>query len=167
MSQITPSQILRDHLALSEEAKADRPRKLGLFILFISIALIVGSFVLLMGAKTNAIGVLLTATSIMTGLIFTMAMRFWERSLDARSDPDLLFDTARRTTIDDMRTLLLWTVFAGILSTAYLSALVIFIGTGTANEYGTAVAAGLITYQLLYVGRALLSLYSSSYTLRK
>ncbi|ANP73540.1 hypothetical protein [Cryobacterium arcticum] len=167
MNQITPLQVVRDHLALSPQFKNERPRKLGVFIVLVFIATAVAATVWLLGIETDAMGSLLTATSIMTGLVFTMAMRFWERSLDARSDPDLIFDEKRRNTLDDMKTLLLWTVFAGIVSTAFLAGVAINVGAAKASAWTTGVAAGLISYQLLYVSRALLSLYSSSYTLRR
>ena len=167
MSQITPARVVLDHLALTPQARPDRKVKLGLFVALAAASVVVGLTVGIAGIRTNGIAGLLTATSIMTGLVFTMAMRFWERSLDARSDPDMIFDHKRRNTTDDMRTLLLWTVFAGMVSTAWLGALAIVVGTQHADAWATGVAAGLVTYQLLYVGRSLVSLYSASYTLRR
>jgi hypothetical protein len=166
VSQITSLQLVRDHLA---NTPALAPKRRALIAAALACALgaaLVGIIVGQLGVRTNAIGALLTATSIMTGLTFTMALRFWERSIDARSNPDLIFDTERKAVLDTMRTLLLWTVLAGILSTTWLSGLAIFVGTGAAEPYATGIAAGLIAYQLIYVLRSLLSLYWASYTLR-
>lgn len=167
MSQITPTQVVRDHLALDSDVPSQKTRSIAVFAFGLVFAALVGVGVWLLGIETNANGALLTATSIMTGLVFTMTMRFWERSLDARSDPDLLFDAPRRTTIDTMRTMLLWTVFAGIASTAWLAVLALVYGTGSSPAWPTGVSAGLVTYQMFYVVRSLLALYSASYTLRK
>lgn len=167
MSQITPTQVVRDHLSLDSDEPGEKARSVVVFLAGVVLAAAVGVVVWLLGVETNANGALLTATSIMTGLVFTMTMRFWERSIDARSDPDLLFDAPRRTTIDTMRTMLLWTVFAGVLSTAWFVGIALFFGTEKTPAWPTGVSAALVTYQLFYVVRALLALYSASYTLRK
>lgn len=166
MSQITSLQVVRDHLSPRAGDARKRRNSIGIAAAMLVGAVAAGVAVWQLGVETNAIGGLLTATSIMTGLTFTMAMRFWERSIDARSDPNLIFDEERKAVLDGMRTLLLWTVLAGILSTSWLAALAIFVGTGTACAWATGIAAGAVTYQLLYVLRSLLSLYWASYTLR-
>jgi hypothetical protein len=165
MSQITSLQIVRDHLAItpgSPKPALNVGLEIGIFVIGAG----AGVLVWLLGIETRAAGVLLTATSIMTGLTFTMAMRFWERSLDARSNPDFVFDNERKQVLDSMRTLLLWTVLAGILSTGWLAALALVLGDHAAAAWSTGVSAGLVAYLLLNVLRSLLSLYWSSYTLR-
>ncbi|RFA07947.1 hypothetical protein B7R54_01000 [Subtercola boreus] len=165
MSQITSFQIVRDHLGLAPGVPR-RGIRLWLELAILVAAVVVSVVVLCMAVRTNAVGALLTATSIMTGLTFTMAMRFWERSIDARSNPDLIFDEERKSVLDNMRTLLLWTVLAGLASTSWLAGLAIFVGTSAADPWATAVAAGLVAYQLLYVLRSIVELYWASYTLR-
>ena len=96
-----------------------------------------------------------------------MTMYFWQRSVDARSDPDLLFDAPRRNLLDTMRTMLLWTTLAGVVSTAWFAGLLIVFGTGDSPGWSTGVSVGLLVYQFYYVLRSLLALYSASYTLRK
>lgn len=167
MNQITPTQVVRDHLALDSDVAGETRRNVFGFVVGLMLAAGVGVAVWLSCLTTDANGALLAATSIMTGLVFTMAMRFWERSLDARADPDLLFDAPRRNVLDTMRTTLLWTVFAGITSTAWFAALALVYGTATSPAWVTGISAGLVTYQLFYVVRALLALYSASYTLRR
>ncbi len=95
------------------------------------------------------------------------AIQFLNRSRDARSDPDLLFDAPRRTASDTMLAMLLWTVFAGIASIAWFAALGLVYGTGSVPAWATGVSAGLVAYQMFYVVRSLLALYSASSTLRK
>jgi hypothetical protein len=166
MSQITSLQVVRDHLALTPGNESRRSPSLWIEAGILSLSALVGVVVWLMGIETDAIGGLLTATSIMTGLTFTMAMRFWERSIDARSNPDLIFDEERKAVLDNMRTLLLWTVLAGMVSTTWLAGLAIFVGSGAVSAWATGIAAGLVAYLLLYVLRSLLELYWASYTLR-
>jgi len=119
-----------------------------------------------LSATTSAAAGLLTATSILTGLTFTMALRFWERSLDARSNVELIFDEERKEVLDSMRTALLWTVLSGVVSTAWLAGMLLVMGIGPAAIWATSLAAGLVFYQLLNVVRSIFSLYGASYTLR-
>ena len=165
MSQITSLQIVRDHLSITPNAPK-RAVNVALEASIVLVAATAGVVVWLLGIETRAAGVLLTATSIMTGLTFTMAMRFWERCLDARSNPDLIIDEERKQVLDSMRTILLWTVLAGILSTAWLAGLALVLGDRAAAAWSTGLSAALVAYQLLYVLRSLISLYWSSYTLR-
>jgi drug/metabolite transporter (DMT)-like permease len=131
------------------------------------LGLIGAALVALRGCGTDATGALLSATSILTGLIFTMAMRFWERSIDIRDDPNAFLNPERVGTIDRMRSQLIWTVLCGIVSTSWLAGMALTTGNAVSTVWAAAVAAGLIVYQLAQVGVALLSLYAASYTLRK
>lgn len=159
------AQIIPDHLGLRQPQKARR-RGIAAAFLCILFAVAAGVTVWLLAIETTALGALLTATSIMTGLTFTMAMRFWERSIDARSNPDLVFNTERLDTLDSMRTTLLWTVLAGLISTTWLAGAALSIGSNLSAAWVSGVSAALVAYQLAYVFRSLISLYAASYSLR-
>lgn len=165
MSPITSLQLVRDHLSITP-GSSRRSLSIWLEVGIFGAAVVVGVVVWLLGIETTGAPALLTATSIMTGLTFTMAMRFWERSLDARSNPDLIFDKERKEVLDSMRTVLLWTVLAGVVSTGWLAAVAINVGSQPLAAASTGISAGLVAYQMLYVLRSLLSLYWASYTLR-
>lgn len=159
------SRLLPDHLGLKQPADV-RNKSVATALLCFILAVMAGVIIWLLGIETTALGALLTATSIMTGLTFTMAMRFWERSIDARSDPDVVFNTERLNTLDSMRTTLLWTVLAGLISTAWLAGAALVIGSNFSAAWVSGVSAAFVTYQLSYVLRSLLALYAASYTLR-
>jgi hypothetical protein len=121
--------------------------------------------VLIFRTCISAVAGLLTATSILTGLTFTMALRFWERSIDARSDPDALADGYRLQVLDKMRTHLIWTVMVGVVATAFLALCLIF-AVGPLNPQLSFIAAFLVTYQVLLVGGALFRFSELAYYLR-
>jgi hypothetical protein len=166
MSQITPLQILRDHMSLEPGGEDRLPGQAALAALSVLVALVAAGLVIHFHVRSTGLGALLTATSIMTGLSFSMALRFWEKSIDARSDPNIIFDDERRNVLDTMRTLLLWTVLSGVVSSAWLAGVVLVAGSDPATTWASAVGAGAVSYQLTYVLRSLVALYSAAYTLR-
>ena len=165
MSPITSIQLVRDHLSLGPQYEGRRAGSILLALLPIALAAGVAIAVIMLGISSTGIGALLTATSIMTGLTFTMALRFWERSLDARSNEDMMYEN-KRFILDHMRTLLLWTVVSGVISSGWLAAVALIAGKDPATPWASGVAAALVSYQLFYVFRSLVSLYSASYNQR-
>lgn len=161
MTLLHPSRILRDQFTRPRDGKSGRRAPSWLQGLWILLATGVGFSLWLGDVATVAVGALLTATSIMTGLTFTMAMRFWERRVDARSDPDIMFDLQRVNLLDAMSTHLLWTVVAGILSTAWLAGAALVSGSSVA-PWASGIAGGLFAYQLMLVLHGLVKLYSAA-----
>ena len=129
-------------------------------------AVVYGIVVWLTHSHLTGFPALLTATSILTGLIFTMALRFWERSIDARVDPVLAVNGNMLRLLDNLRTHLVWTVFIGVLSTAWLASLAIFV-VQAAPLWASAVATALFIYQVTLVAGSLLQFYEASYSLRR
>jgi hypothetical protein len=135
-------------------------------------ALIVALLVVALHVEVSAVAPLLTATSIMTGLTFTMALRFWERSVDARRDPFLATDGERLALLDDMRTHLVWTVLVGVISTAWLALMVLFADTAPPKwlsvgpTLGAVGASALVIYLVTLVGGVLVQFYTAGYALR-
>lgn len=148
-----------------------RPRRLQWALLAVPVAS--GLAVGLVGVTSAPIAALLTATSILTGLTFTMALRMWERSIDARRDPFVATDGPRLELLDTMRTHLVFTVVIGVVATGWLALFALFSETpppawlaSWGNRVGIVVAAGLVTYQIALVGGALLQFYRASFDLR-
>jgi len=131
----------------------------------VATATIPAALVFVFSVKIPVLSGLLTATSILTGLTFTMALRFWERSIDARTNAGTLADGPRLQVLDKMRAHLVWTVLVGVAGTAFLALGVIFTAT-TPSVWLSAVAAFLVIYQVLLVGGALLRFYELAYVLR-
>jgi len=111
--------------------------------------------------STIAVGAVLTATSIITGLTFTMAMRFWERRIDISMAPQTAGYLERKALVDELGTHLIWTVLVGVASTAW-SAFGALVSGPNLAVWATAVCAIFLSYQLLMVSEALLKLYTSS-----
>jgi hypothetical protein len=134
-------------------------------ILFAALATVPTIVVLVRDVRVAAAAGLLTATAILTGLTFTMAMRFWERSIDARSDPDYIADGRRLYILDKMRAHLVWTVLTGVTATGYLALSLVF-SAAASPVWSSAIMTFLVCYQVLLVGGALLRFYEMSYLLR-
>lgn len=161
MTLLHPTRIFRDQFTRPANIGIGRRVPSLLQSLWVITAAAVGLALWVNNVSTIAVGALLTATSIMTGLTFTMAMRFWERRVDARSDPDIMFDLKRVDLLDAMSTHLLWTVIAGILCTAWLAGAALVSGTSVA-DWASGIAGGLFSYQLMLVLHGLVKLYSAA-----
>lgn len=131
--------------------------QMGLVLLSVA----VGIFIFCLAVRTVSVGSILTATSIITGLTFTMAMRFWEKRIEITSAPQVAGFTERRAIIIDSGTHLIWTVLVGVSCTAW-TAFAAMVSGDNISPWATAVCAGLLSYQLLLVALALLKLYTSS-----
>lgn len=120
-------------------------------------------------------GPLLTATSILTGFTFSMAVVFWNKTIDARRDPRFSTSGAALNEIDGMRTHLIFTVGIGV-ATVLTTTLYLIFGSldpdagsllaGVA-AVGSAVAAGLVVYLITLVVASLYRFNRAVYTLRR
>ena len=108
---------------------------------------------------------LLTATSILTGFTFAMAMQMWKQSLDARRDTRYAFDPDALELLDLMRTRLVWTVWVGVLSSTWLAGVWMFT-VSQPDRWALAVSAFLFIYQVVLVGTALWRFHAAAITLR-
>ena len=166
MSPLGPRLLLRDQFGTSRNLEGSPwSRVVWSEVVLAGLAAVPAVAVVTLAAQVVAVAGLLTATSILTGLTYTMALRFWERSIDARSDPIYLADGQRLYVIDKMRAHLVWTVLVGVVATGYLGLAVIFV-SGAAPVWSSAVMTFLVLYQVILVGGALLRFYELSYLLR-
>lgn len=131
--------------------------EIGLFVL----SLVPGGVLFWLQVSTIAVSAVLTATSIITGLTFTMAMKFWEKRIDITTAPQTAGYLQRKALVDELGTHLIWTVLVGVASTTW-SAFGALVSGQSLAVWATAVCATLLSYQLLMVGEALLKLYTSS-----
>ena len=159
MTVLNPTEIFRGQFTKARPLswKSIRWPEIALF----AVALLPGALMLWQDVRTIAVGAVLTATSIITGLTFTMAMRFWERRIDISSAKQTAGYLQRKTLVDEMGTHLIWTVLVGVASTAW-AAFGALVSGANLEPWATAVCATLLTYQLLMVAEALLKLYTSS-----
>lgn len=159
MTVLNPTEIFRGQFTRTRAVsfRTIRWAEIGLF----GLALLVGTAIFLLDVSTIAVGAVLTATSIITGLTFTMAMRFWERKIDISSAPQTAGYLQRKELVDELGTHLIWTVLVGVVSTAWTAFGALVSGESLA-VWATAVCATFLSYQLLMVAEALLKLYTSS-----
>lgn len=128
-------------------------------------AAVIAGIAWLVQARIGNVAPLLTATSILTGFTFTMAVKFWDRSISARSNPAEALDGKLIKSLDHARTHLIWTVAVGVAATAVLALVAIFVHW-SAPLWVTPIVAFLVMYQLTLVIGALVQFYEASYTLR-
>lgn len=107
----------------------------------------------------------LTATSILTGFTFAMAMQMWKSSLDARRDERYAFDPIVLSTLDEMRTRLVWAVAVGVGSSVWLAGLWLFTVDQPAR-WALAIGTFLFVYQVTLVVDALRTFHAAAITLR-
>lgn len=159
MTVLSPTEIFRGQFTKSRPIswRVIRWKEIGLFAL----SLVPGGVMIWQQVSTIAVGAVLTATSIITGLTFTMAMRFWEKRVDITAAPQTAGYLERKAVVDELGTHLIWTVLVGVASTAW-SAFGALVSGQNLAVWATAVCATLLTYQLLMVVEALLKLYTSS-----
>lgn len=119
------------------------------------------------GTRMTTASGLLTATSILTGLTFSMTTTFWSRSVDARRDPNYATNGPVLNTLDRSRDHLMWTVFVGVVAAGALAMTSIFAGgTKGAPVPVTALCAALVIYLVTLVGVALQRFAEAALTLR-
>jgi hypothetical protein len=128
-------------------------------------AVVVGGFSAGVGIHLSSPAGLLTATSILTGITFSMATTFWTKSIEARRRPDQALNSRVLDELDTTRTHLIWTVAVGVTATALLALISVFWPSGAPIAV-SAVAAALIIYMLTMVGMALHRFYVTSIILR-
>lgn len=135
-------------------------------ILLATPALAVGAVVIVRSVHLTNLAGLLTATSILTGLTFSMATTFWTKSIEARRRPDQALNERILTSLDETRTHLVWTVVIGLAATAALALISVFSPGGSAPVWVSAIAAALVIYMLTLVGAALHKFYVTAFILR-
>ncbi len=162
MSLVSPLQLPRDVFARGPHGTHPN----WLHVLLPLPALGAVGAVVLLRPSAFPVAAMLTATSILTGLTFTMALRFWEKSIDARRDPNIASDGARLDLLDRMRAHLVWTVLIGVISTFVLALVAIFASPADVPVPIFASATFLVVYQISLVGGALIEFYRASYDLR-
>lgn len=99
------------------------------------------------GTLTTSSAALLTATSILTGATFSMAVVFWNKSIDARRDPRLTVSSKVLSLLDRVRTHLIYTVMIGAGAVGLLVVNAIF-GEHLKSFSGllVAVTSGMVFY---------------------
>lgn len=173
MSLMPPSQLLRDQFTVTERTPAvvRRPRWLQIWLAVPAVTL--GVLVGVLQVRHTTTGPLFLVTGILLGLTTNLALRFWERSVDARKDPVLAMDGQRLALLDRMRTHLVWTVVVGATSTIWLLVMAVLAETpppswlSFAPNVGVVGASSLVMYQITLVAGALLEFYEASYSLRQ
>lgn len=163
MTAVSILQVARDNFS----RKPDTEGVIGLLRLQVSAiasSVAVGVIVWLTGGTLPPSDALLTATAILTGITFTMALRFSERSIDSRRDPFTSIDGAALNFIDNMRSLLVWITGVGVCSTLVLALTTLY--SQPIYPVVVFVAVALFVYTLLLVMASLYLLHVSTYQLR-
>lgn len=122
----------------------------------LAVALLAGTAGVRLGLVAGA---LLTATSILTGFTFSMAVVFWNKTIDARRDPRFSTSADALNEIDTMRVHLIYTVGVGVATVLITTLYLLFSGLdprpgdflNAVAAAGTSVAAGLVVYLITLV----------------
>ncbi|MCM0619824.1 hypothetical protein [Nocardioides bruguierae] len=120
------------------------------FVWLLGPAGIVCGLVLALEVQLVAAAPLLTATSILTGLTFSMTTTLWSRNIDARRDPDIALHAEKLSMLDGMLNHLIEAVMAGMAATAALVVTIIFWGSDV-PPLVSAIDAFLLIHLLCHV----------------
>lgn len=148
MSLISPTRVLHDQFIEQRRVKK-------LEFVWLLPAVLVSGFTFGRGIELQNAALMLTATSILTGLTFSMSTTFWGKAIDARHDPKRALDPLVLDVLDRNLNHLLWTVGVGVLATGVLAVTALFSGVGGVPPLVTAVVALLVVYLVTLVGVAL------------
>lgn len=165
MSLVSPHQLLRDVFIESPRGPKRRWRKSALA--YIVPALLAGAAGWRFGIESTSPEAILAALAILTGVTFAMAVTFWDRSVQARSDPNMATNAIRLRVIDHMKGHLIYTVVIGVLATGILMVVTLFLEASLPlPSWLAAIVAGTSIYEVTLVGAALVEFYRASYDLR-
>lgn len=130
-------------------------------VVLILISLGLGILTYCFNIATKNIGDLLTASSIITGLTFAMAMMFWERRVAHGMEAQTTGYEDRNQIIVSVSIHLIWTVMVGVICTACL-AYAALVSDSEVWVILTSISAALLSYQFMLVAEALVKLYNSA-----
>ena len=170
MNGIPVLRILRDQFYSEAPVEIERPGLRRLQFLWLAMAILVGGASFFLGPVQNGMSSVLAANAIFTALSVTMAMFFWPRAVNLKSDADLM-SSPLRWYIYRLTTQLFWTVVVGIVATGL--ALIHLAGSGRSlcgcglGHALLAVCIGLTVYQVLLIAESAFVLYGATYWLPK
>lgn len=149
LSTKSPLRVPLDAFTEVRPSGARRPR--WLHIAAVSPALLVVYGVLQTGSELASGSALLSAISILTGFMFSMAMVFWSKSVDARRDPQWYNRPETLNFLDWMRSHLIFTTFVGVVAAILATLLEVFQDALQGSVVMSSMVAGATTYLLTLV----------------
>jgi hypothetical protein len=157
-------EILKEQFYSKAPATIARP---GISILQIIWLLLAGLFGVgygLFATDADAGASILAANAVFTALSITMAMFFWPRAINIKSDAEFnLLD--ERHHVYRLTTQLFWTVLVGIVATGLAVVQLVLPSGGVWDVVGTVTSAasvGLTVYQVLLLGQSVFRLYAAT-----
>jgi hypothetical protein len=164
-------QIVRDQFFSKAPKSIAREGLSYVQFVWLLTSVLVGAAYGFFGSASDAGASVLAANAVFTALSVTMAMFFWPRAINLKSDRDFAAKD-ERWHVYRLTTQLFWTVLVGIASTGLAVvqlAIPIVIskdGLETQSLFGLivqAVSVGLTIYQVLLLGQSVFRLYSATF----
>lgn len=170
MNGIRLYQIVKDQFYSEAPPSIAREGIARLQIFWLAIALAVGVLYGIFGSKNDVGASVLAANAVFTALSITMAMFFWPRAINIKSDAEFALQD-ERWHVYRLTTQLFWTVLVGIVATGLaVVQLVIPVDPDAANPpvdlasgIVQAVSVGLTVYQVLLLGQSVFRLYAATF----
>lgn len=175
MNGVSVLRIVRDQFYSEAPESIARKGLEVLQLVWLAVSIAVGVGYGVFGSATDSGASVLAANAVFTALSVTMAMFFWPRAINLKSDPS--FNRSdERWHVYRLTTQLFWTVLVGILSTG-LAVVQLAIplvvdenGVVATSMVGTivqAVSVGLTIYQVLLLGQSVFRLYAATFWMPK
>lgn len=170
MNGIRLRQIVKDQFFSEAPPSVAREGVARIQLIWLFIGVVVGFAYGIFGAKTDVGASVLAANAVFTALSITMAMFFWPRAINIKSDKDFALQD-ERWHVYRLTTQLFWTVLVGIVATGLaVVRLVIPVDPDHANppvdvasSLVQAISIGLTIYQVLLLGQSVFRLYAATF----
>lgn len=174
----SPLRVPLDQFTRSLPNGTDRALRGGQIVLALP-GLVIGILAGVLGTDLGSISTpILTTTSILTGFTFSMAIVFWNKSIDARRDPKWAIRNEALDLIDKTRTHLIFTVSIGVINALMLLIAAILRATPSpewlpagvilvASSWTAGLATGLSVYLICLVAHGLRLFSEAFFILRQ
>ncbi|MDQ1110693.1 hypothetical protein QE418_000141 [Microbacterium testaceum] len=172
MNGVSLLQIVREQFYSEAPPSIARPGVARIQVFWLALGLIVAVAYALADVSGDPGASILAANAVFTALSITMAMFFWPRAINIKSDSEF---AARdeRWHVYRLTTQLFWTVLVGIAATG-LAVVQLVIPDRIEFWFGTvelavtstvvqSISVGLTVYQVLLLGQSVFRLYAATY----
>lgn len=163
MNGISIFRLVQDQFYSKAPPAIARPGWDRVQIGWLIVSAIVGTVFVVSDPQGDVGAAVLAANAVFTALSVTMAMFFWPRAINVKSDKDFM-GKDERWNVYRLTTQLFWTVMVGILATGLaIAILVIPESWGIVGTVIGAISVALTAYQVLLLAQSVARLYAATY----
>lgn len=165
MNGVSLLQIVKEQFFSMAPPSIARPGLARLQLVWVLVSALLAVAYALVASDADAGASILAANAVFTALSITMAMFFWPRAINIKSDPEFAAKD-QRWHVYRLTTQLFWTVLVGIVATG-LAVVQLVVPSGnpweTLSTITSSISVGLTVYQVLLLGQSVFRLYAATF----